>query len=335
MGRETGTSHRFRRAALLWVLAFVGVLVIAGAVITTVNARGYGPEHAVRAYLDALHDGDGSRALGLLGATVPAGNPALLTGDPLKKSVEHLDDVDLSVEGRQGDDATVTARYTLDGQSGSTAFPVHRTGSTWLFFDRWELAGTSLPHTTVTFPGQDRARVNGTTVAAPGGKAVLPTFAPARITAGWTGTLMQAPERATTVAGLGDERGLSLQAQPTAALTASVTDQVHTLLDACARQQVLAPAGCPFYHFTDSLITGPVAWRIVRYPEPEISYRDGAWSVRPLIGRAELRTRETDLFTGVEKPLRAGVDFGFPADLVVDGDTVTLRPRITDPDLTG
>ncbi|GGC80306.1 hypothetical protein GCM10011512_03780 [Tersicoccus solisilvae] len=320
-----------RRAAVLWALTFVGVLVVAVVVVTTVNARGYGPEHAVRAYLSALRDGDGSRALGLLGASVPDGNPALLTGDPLKRSVERLDDVDLSVGARTGDDATVTARYTLDGQAGTTVFPVHRAGSSWLFFDRWELAGAALPRTTVTFPGQDRARVNGTTVAAPGGKATLVSFVPARLIAGWSGTMLQAPERSTTVTSLDDAPTLALAAEPTPAMVTSVRDQLRRMLDRCASQQVLAPAGCPFYHFSDNLITGPVTWRITRYPQPQIASRDGAWTVRPLTGQAELRTRETDLFTGVEKELRSTEDFTFTAELDVDGDTVTVRPRITDP----
>ncbi|OMH34348.1 hypothetical protein [Tersicoccus sp. Bi-70] len=335
MGRAIDTDHRLRRATLLWALALLAVLAIAGVVVTTVNARGYGPEHAVRAYLDALHDGDGSRALGLLGATVPAGDPTLLTGEPLKRSVAKLKDVDLTVSDRNGEDATVTAHYTLDGRAGTTVFPVHRAGVTWLFFDRWELAGTSLPHTTVTFPGQDRARVNGATVAAPKGRATVLSFAPATVTAGWSDKLVQAPEHSTTVSGLGDARAVALAAQPTPAVVSSVDDQVHRMLDACASQQVLAPAGCPFYHFSDNLITGPVSWRITRYPQPALAYRDGAWTVQPLSGQAALSTKETDLYTGVERQLHTTSDFSFTATIEVDGDTVTVHPRVTGPDATG
>ncbi|MEH0108643.1 hypothetical protein V6N00_02795 [Tersicoccus sp. MR15.9] len=324
-------AHRFRRAALFWTLLLLAVLAVAGVVVTTVNARGYGPEHAVRAYLDALHDGDGSRALGLLGATVPAGNPTLLNGTPLKRSVAQLKNVDLAITDRNGEDATVTAQYTLDGQRGSTAFPVRRVGFTWLFFDRWELAGTSLPHTTVTFPGQDRARVNGATVAAPNGKATVLSFAPAKVTAGWSEAMMQATDRSTAVTGLGDANTLGLTATPTPAMVSSVDDQVRRMLDQCASQQVLAPTGCPFYHFSDNLITGPVAWKITRYPQPRLTYRNGAWSVQPLSGQAELNTRETDLYTGVEKPLRTTADFSFTATLDVEGDGVTVHPRVTGP----
>lgn len=328
-------TRRYRRAALLWVLAFLGVLVIAVAVVTTVNARGYGPEQAVRAYLSALRDGDGAGALGMLGAAVPPGDPTLLTGDPLRRSVESLSDVELSVTSRTGDDATVTARYRLDGRTDSTAFPVRRTGSSWIFFDRWELTGSTLPRTTVSFPGQDRARVNGAIVAAPGGRATLLSFAPARVTAGWSGKLMQAPERGTSVTGLDDNRSVALQARPTTAMVTAVRDQLRRVLDRCAGQRVLAPAGCPFYHFSDKAITGPVTWRITRYPEPTIAFRAGAWRVQPLTGRAELTTRETDLFSGVETELRAAQDFSFTAELEVTGDVVTVRPRVAGPETTG
>jgi len=84
------------KVAAGWLLG----LVLLGAgfltAVTLLNNRMYGPEHQVGLYLDALRDGDGGRALGLLDATVPEGaNPALLDGEALRGAVAPLQDLEV------------------------------------------------------------------------------------------------------------------------------------------------------------------------------------------------------------------------------------------------
>ncbi|NKX52154.1 hypothetical protein HER39_16580, partial [Arthrobacter deserti] len=59
------------RTVALWLL-FLMLTIAAGALaIVLVNAKVYGPQQQVRDYFQALQDGDGPKALGLLRASVP------------------------------------------------------------------------------------------------------------------------------------------------------------------------------------------------------------------------------------------------------------------------
>ena len=62
------------------------MLAVAAAIttVTLVNTHVYGPHQQVESYLEALRQGEGERALGLLNATVPDANAALLDGPALQ-----------------------------------------------------------------------------------------------------------------------------------------------------------------------------------------------------------------------------------------------------------
>ena len=87
------------KATFLWAAALVAVVVAGLAAVALVNRFVLGPEGLVKDYFALLQEGEGGRALGLLGAEVPEGNPLLLDGDPLGAGdggVDHLGDRDLA-----------------------------------------------------------------------------------------------------------------------------------------------------------------------------------------------------------------------------------------------
>ena len=67
-----------------WVIGVILSLVASSGALFATNKLVYGPEGKVREYFHALQTGNGSYALGLLGARIPDGDPAMLDGDTLR-----------------------------------------------------------------------------------------------------------------------------------------------------------------------------------------------------------------------------------------------------------
>ena len=83
-------SDRIVRAVGAWFFMILLAVAAAAVTIALVNKYQYGPETDVREYFQALQDGDGGKALGLLNAQVPDSNPALLDGDALAEALGDL-----------------------------------------------------------------------------------------------------------------------------------------------------------------------------------------------------------------------------------------------------
>ena len=95
---------------------------------------------------------------------------------------------------------------------------------------------------------------------------------------------------------------LNLLTQATGALKEAVGAKVKEFLDACAaeadKQQKLQP-DCPFYHATNNrVMDGTINWSITDYPTVSIEPFGGRWVVAPLDGKARIKARQVDLFTG-------------------------------------
>ncbi|MFJ6000770.1 hypothetical protein [Arthrobacter sp. NPDC092385] len=314
-----------------WLL---GLMLVGAAFIATVsvlNARLYSPEHQVGLYLDALHDGDGGKALGLLNASVPEGaNPTLLDGDALRRASASLEDVDVGDAREAGADRVeVPVTYTLDGVGTTTVFPLQRTGTEWGFFNVWRFEQTVLPLVEVSALNSLEATVNGVPVGLPGGSAALATFYPAVITAQYEGTYFSAPERRAAVTNReAPPPPLALATEATPELTQAVADQLHAFLDACAEQTVFQPADCPFAYPTNERLAGDIAWSIEEYPAVSITPSDGEWLLAPLRGSARIETRLRDLFSGAVREVSETVPFEFGAELQVGEDAVTVTPVV-------
>lgn len=303
----------------------------ATASVYLVNTRVYGPEARVQEYLEALADGDGGLALGLLNASLPDGaDAALLDGDALAASVEGLEvhQVAAGEEASNGQ-VPVTVDYSLDGSDAQAQFQLHRAGSSWLFFDQWEFVPSVLPAVTVSAPNLAEASLNGVRVGLPDGSGTFAAFYPARAGASYSSTFFEAPEQSAVIDSASSEARLSLSTQATQELVDEVQGQANAFLDGCVTDQNrLAPPGCPFYHFTNNRVEEPISWEILEYPQVEISAGSGAWVLAPLNGRAKVTATETDLFTGAKGPLEAEKDFSFAARLDVSGETVRFTPLV-------
>jgi hypothetical protein len=314
----------------IWLLCLM--LTIAAGVLTIVlvNAKVYGPQQQVRDYFRALQDGQGSKALGLLRATVPDANPALLDGPALKQSVAGLDNI--RIGGAVKTDAghvDVPVQYTIKGAEHTTTFKLEKVGTNWLFFNRWSFVPSTLPTLEVQVVNETEASVNGKRVALPGGKGTFAAFYPGNFEAHFTSENFAAPAVETVVEHADAKPQISLATRATPKLVEEASDQVKGFLDKCADQKVLQPAGCPFSLDLNRVENDTIDWEIVKYPTVSIEPFRGNWVVEPLSGTAKLKVVEIDLFTGAAIPRELEQKFDFAGQLNVDGDDVTLTPVVS------
>ena len=308
------------------------MLTVAAAVVVIyfVNTKVYGPEHQVSSYFDALRDGDGERALGLLAAKVPESNAALLNGDALKASAADLEVLEISEPRSAGDSRVdIDVSYSLGGEQAQSTFRLDRTQKQWLFFDQWSFVPSVLPTVTVSAPSQREAVLNGVRVALPEETTTFASFYPARVEASYDSEFFAAPAQSGTLASPRDTVALILATEATEALTNAVDAEVRDFLAGCTSvQDRLAPPGCPFFHFTDNRVQLPIVWEITQYPEVNIRAVSGKWVLSPLSGKARLTAVQTDLFSGVKSPLEVEKDFSFAANLSVGSGEVSVTPII-------
>ncbi len=327
-------SQGLIRLAAMWLLGLM--LAVAAAVfsIHLVNTTVAGPQQPVREYLAALQKGDGAKALGLLRASVPQSNAAMLDGTALKTASSRIADVTFGeAEARGGNLVMVPMDYTIDGTDLHTEFLLERTGTRWLFFSKWAFVPASLPVLDVTVVNSNEASLNGVPVNMPNGRNSFAVFYPGEYEASLNGRYFSAePTRATLWSRDAPPAPLNLLTQATAGLREAVSGKVKEFLDSCAdeadKQQRLQP-DCPFYHATyNRVLDGTIDWSITEYPTVSIEPFGGNWVVAPLDGKARIQARQVNLFSGVVSNLDEVHSFSFTTRLDIEADTVKVTPLL-------
>ncbi|GAB5078972.1 hypothetical protein [Arthrobacter sp. AD-310] len=328
-------SQALVRIAAGWLLGLMLAVAAAVVAINLVNNTVASPQQPVREYLDALQEGDGGKALGLLRATVPPSNAAMLDGTGLQTAASRLTNVEIGdPEERPGDQVMVPMEYTIDGSRLSTQFLLEKTGTEWIFFSTWAFVPTRLPTLDITVVNGSQANVNGVPVNMPNGRNSFAVFYPGEYEAALDGQYFSAPAtRATVTARDAPVAPLNLLTQATSKLKEDVAGKVKEFLDTCAaeaqKEQRLQP-DCPFYYASNNRVQdGSIKWTVTEYPNVSIEPFDGRWVVAPLDGKAKVQALQQNLFTGVWYPLEEEVDFSFTTRLDVSGDTVKVTPMLT------
>lgn len=318
------------RVAALWLFGLL--LSIAATVVTIqwVNANLYGPQQPVRDYIQALQNGDGARALGLLGANVPNASPALLDGQALKTAAEGVSDVSLGNPTTLDDGRVrITVSYQLDGEGHSSDFTLEPAGVQWMFFHKWKFLPTSLPVMDVSVVNQTEATVNGVAVPMPAGKNTFSLLYPGRYEAGFENQLFTAkPSAAVVDSPASKPTPIMLATAPTPALIGQVDDALKQFVDKCAQQKVLKPSGCPLTFDTNNQLTSEINWSIVEYPKASITAYNGSWVIAPLTFKAKVQFQEKSYATGAISTVEKVQDHYFTARLAINGEQVTVTPVV-------
>ncbi|GAB3550151.1 hypothetical protein GCM10027404_16840 [Arthrobacter tumbae] len=323
-------SSRLIRVLAAWLLGLMIAIAAAIVTVTLVNTHMFGPHQQVESYLEALRQGEGERALGLLNATVPDANAALLDGPALQRATQGVENIEVGTPQPSGEDRVeVDVTYTIDDTAHTTAFLLEKTGTEWLFFNQWEFVPSTLPALEVSVINQNEATLNGTRVVMPEGRNQFAAFYPTEVEAHYTSEYFAAPAQTAAVTDRQQATvSLNLATAATPALSEAVTAQLKTFLDSCAKQTVFQPANCPFGFETGNRVAGPIAWSITEYPEVSIEPFNGDWVISPLTGTVLLETSLQDLFTGIIEPISVPQEFGFTARLAVTDEGITVTPVV-------
>ncbi|GAA1346507.1 hypothetical protein [Arthrobacter roseus] len=317
------------RVLTAWLLALLLAVAVGALTIFLVNSRVFGPEQQIRHYFEALKDGSGEEALGILNAPAPKANPSMLDGPALRSAAASIDNLEVGdPEASGGNRVIVPVTYTVDNVEANSSYILENTGTRWLFFDTWTFVAAPLPTMQLSVINQNTATLNGTTVAMPEGQNSFAVFYPGKYESHYTSEYFAAPAQSTVVATRQDKDRIALATRATDKLRDDVGQQVKKFLDECALQKVLQPAGCPFAFDTENRIVGNIKWNITEYPEIVIEPNDGNWIMRPLSGTALLTTTQQDLFTGQIIPLTIESHFSFTARLDVTDSNITVTPVV-------
>lgn len=313
-----------------WLLGLMLAVLAAVITIQLVNTNYFGPQQRVREYLQALHDGNGAKALGLLQATVPDANAAVLDGEGLKAAAAGTTNVHVGNPQSQDDGRVkITVDYAIDNVALSTDFLLEPAANRWLFFSTWAFVPSTLPTLDVSVVNETQAAVNGVQVNMPQGRNSFAVLYPGRYKADFRSQYFQAPEVTSTVTSpYRKPVDVALATAPTPALLAQVSGKIHQFLDSCAKQHVLLPAACPFSNRTDNRVLGPINWNVVSYPKINISAYGGKWVLAPLTVKAQVDYKEQQLYSGVVSEVKTAQDFGFTAKLKVSPEGITVTPVV-------
>ncbi|SEE91440.1 hypothetical protein SAMN04489740_3070 [Arthrobacter alpinus] len=319
------------KIAAAWLMIFMLGIAAAIVTITLVNKEEFGPKSTVSSYLDALKDGNGAKAMGLLHAEKPGANAAALDGKALALSQEKLSDVKIADPTDAPDgQKNVTVSYTLDGTPLSTDFRLTPGSKRWLFFDSWDMVPSKLPTITASVVNANQASINGAAANMPDGKNSFAVFYPGSYELEYRSALFAAPPVTRNVSGPAQPiPAVGLATGPTSDLLAQVDSTIHKYLDECAKQAVLMPTGCPMSAATNNRVTSDVTWSVLEYPAITISPFGGQWILAPLSVKAEVSYEEQDLFTGIVAKAKNAEDFGFTAKLAISGTTVSVTPVVS------
>ncbi|WP_035769204.1 hypothetical protein [Arthrobacter castelli] len=325
------TSAALRTAAI-WLLVLTLVIVAAILTIFLVNTNVYGPKQQVAQYLQALRDGEGGKALGLLQASIPEGaNPAMLDGPGLKAAMDDVDNVNIG-DAKSSDEqhVTVPVEYTVDGNTLTTSFKLEKVDTVWLFFDEWAFVPSTLPTVTASVVNGNHATVNGEKVGLPKGEASFAVFYPGEYSASYKTEYFKAKPVEVAVSTRQDSSSsqLKLAAEPTKQLINDVSTKLRQYLNKCATQDVFYPSGCPFSHPGTPFLApdAKINWKITDYPTIQIEAYKNKWVLKPLKGTAVVRSKKIDTFSGDVSPLRAEHDYRFTARLNVNNGNVSVTP---------
>lgn len=318
-----------RRALLSWLAAVVIAALAGAGTVIVLNATVFGAGGFVSVYLDALARGAVSDALSLPGVDPRGADPLLLQDGTLAG----LSGIHQISDEQHGGAHWITMGWSTQHGPGTTTFEVKRIGTRFGLFPEWGFAASPLATITLNVRNDARFTLNGVeqvSTAKPGGAADYAVLVPGSYTFSHHSTYLSAAPRTVIADTVGENLTATVRPQANPAFVAAVTAQVHSQLDACARQTVLFPTGCSFGQAIQNRVTGAPAWSIVSYPVIRIAAGPefGTWAVPSTPGTAHLTVEVTSLLNGSVSAFDQDVPFRLRAAIALGADgAVTVVQR--------
>ncbi|WP_150460981.1 hypothetical protein [Nesterenkonia ebinurensis] len=331
-------SKGYLLPTLAWGLGLILAAVAAVVAIWQVNERLYSPEVTAERYWEALSSGASSEALGQL-SSVPSFardnevDNLLLTPGPLAYSAERISDAQLAAGE---DDAALS--FTALEEDFTTELPLTHTGTTWGFFDTWELAPQAVTWFQVEVPGAPEGaigqiQINGEPVnlleETARLSALVPTVAEISIDSQWlVGSADHVVVAAEDPSAPVEQVFMELEASEEA--VALLHQELAEYFESC-NQQVLMPSGCPVGHSTTNQVDADtIEWS---FPDPEdfeLTFDAEGWHVSFEEPVAEISYQALHHHTGEELQETEQHPFYLEIQVGASGEDLVVSVRGTE-----
>lgn len=333
MGPPERTPEQKRRAR--WILLGIGaaVLLVVLAIVTfqILIRTVFTPANQVEEAMNAVRDGEASRAVEIMDPNVPNAQRMLLQDDVYAVAGTPIEDYEITDVVRSGDSSTVTAEVTQDGVTTPLTFSMVRDGRTAGIFPQWRIDGAPeglYKSVDVTMPEVSTMTLNGveteipedmrgqstSLVALPGDYSFGPDADSKYMTYG--------DEQTTNVRVADDgssQSSIMFEAETTPALLEDVTTAANAKIDECATQSSFNPDGCPFGTYGDN--------------DDDEDYRSPVWTIDEHPTYEVGENYDGDLVFSTEDAGEASVDYEYndewdedePADWVSRDDESSIN----------
>lgn len=282
------------RATLLsWTLVFGLLFAGFGASVLALNNDLYSAHGFVRAYLETLARHDLTEALETDGVDLPAGLNFNLIEDAALGEVNGIRFIsNVDTEGSHA----VRFATTVDGVEHITEFTVERTGTRFGLFPTWRFAVSPVATLSVAVDNDMRFTANG--VDARNDKFAV--LVPGVFELDHESKYLGADAVTAVVSEVGSTVEATVQVVPNERFADAATTAVAGFLEACARQQVLKPTGCPFGTDVANRLDNAPTWAIVEYPTVKLSATEtpGQWQTDRVDAAAHITAKVKSLFDG-------------------------------------
>ncbi|MEA5455807.1 hypothetical protein SPF06_13815 [Sinomonas sp. JGH33] len=272
-------SPRAKRTLVVTVGAgaVLAVLAIGAAITLSVLKGSNGPDKPVTGYLQALVDGQASKALSLSDPNVANEQRVLLDDAVYSKAARRIDGFSIISTKVNGDSATVVAEVRQSGRKQESTFSLRKDNPN-LLGDNWKLTSALLGKLTISADVQlHKATVNGQDIPvsfASNGYSLKGPQLP--VLPGEYTIELPASEKYLTaqkvvvLVSIDDYTGMArLDVEPSEALITEAAAQADAHLAECLKSTEARPQDCPFGIYATSSTIRNLRWALVKKP----SYR--------------------------------------------------------------
>ncbi len=287
--REPMTAQAKRKLGLiLGAAGLVVVLVVGGFIAVDVIKGNNGPDKAVASYLQALQNGEASKAMAIADPGVANDQRVLLSDEVYSKAAKRIDRFDIVSTNISNDKANVVADMYQDGRKQQTTYSLRKSNPEFLD-DHWVMESapprnlrisSDTPVKTVLINGQpvdvnlaDNRSV--TYPALPGEYTVELPSSEKYLTAPKLTAMVNIGTVSTSPVA-------SLEVEASETLKSEAMAQIDAYLAECVKSTEARPANCPLNSYSSSRYTKNFRWALTTKPTFVVSkgYGTSPWRVR-------------------------------------------------------
>ncbi|WP_457950787.1 YrzE family protein [Pseudarthrobacter sp. alpha12b] len=291
--REPMSAQTKRKLGLILGSAgLVVVLVVGGVIALNVIKGNNGPDKTVSSYLQALQNGEASKAMALADPGLANDQRVLLSDEVYAKAGKRIDGFDIVSTKVSDDKATVVADVHQDGRKQQTTFSLRKSNPE-LLDDHWKMESTPLQSVRITSDtAVQKVLINGQEldVDLAGSSLGSSGFSYPAFPGEYTVELPSSEKYLTAKKSMALVTIGAAQAPPTASLKVDASDalkseamaQIDAYLAECVKSTEAEPANCPLNNYASSRYSRNFHWTLTTKPTFTMSkdpYGSSPWRI--------------------------------------------------------